>query len=1050
MMKCTLRKSGLAAVIIAALLVIAMTGTASAADTVSVDVTGTYGQTEARSMLSLVNDFRTGRITDGGQSTVWAYDSQGNIDTASYANLSELQYDYELEKVAKKRAMELILQFDHQRPDGQSCYSIFPNGYSAMGENIAAGYGDRTNTAQKAFKSWSETDYLYSGQGHRRNMLGRGYNRIGIAHVVVNYSGNLTEGDRDYPYTTQIHYWVQEFGYRNDTYGLAQTEADDSETTLPIDVLSSKIEHVGIETDADSFEMVYGDTQAFSGASSVIRLGETWPKEFKLSWPDGAVSKGPYYVTVGGGYTIDITDSSIASVSGKNITAKKAGTTAVTVTSDLDNSVSKSVSLTVKPVSIDDATATVSGSFTYDGTAKRPDVTVTKKGKTLTVNTDYTVAYEKNTEAGTAAANITGKGNYAGSCKANFEISPQQLAADMFTVDDSGLVYNGKAQSPEVTGRYGNNDLARGTDYTVTCDEAVNAGTYSLNITGQGNFAGSVSPAFVIHKAEYPPAVPDDAYTVPYLTKTLDNKILAAAEGWAFDSNDIGKSLNIGVNSFDAKYTGNGAGNYIHETKTIKITRKECLHPDSSVEIKNKVAPDCENDGYTGDRYCNDCKTVIENGNVDPAAGHAWGTVSYSWADDGSACTAARNCTRNGCNATDSEDGTITSDVTQQPTCDAKGKTTYTATFTKEGMATGTKEIEDVNPLGHAWGPASYSWADDNSTCTATRNCGREGCTGKDTETVNSTSEITTPPTDEAPGERTYTAVFQKDAFETQTKKESVSSADVIAADAAKKAADSAKTVADAAKQKADESKAAAEEAAKTPGQAAIDAAKKAQFDASAAKLAADAYKEAADAYAAAAEKAYGTDAQETKDAKQAASDAAAAAAAAAAAVTDAKNAASTAEKAKEDKEKADKAASDREAAGRAAAEREAADREAEAEARAQKVSTVTVNVATVNAKAVDNAVKKAGGSEKYVTKIILGGKVKKISSSAFSKYKKAGTLTVKTKKLKKASVKNSLKGSKITKVQVKIGSKKVNKQYVKKYKTIFTKKNAGRKARVS
>lgn len=52
--------------------------------------------------------------------------------------------------------------------------------------------------------------------------------------------------------------------------------------------------------------------------------------------------------------------------------------------------------------------------------------------------------------------------------------------------------------------------------------------------------------------------------------------------------------------------------------------------------------------------------------------------------------------------------------------------------------------------------------------------------------------------------------------------------------------------------------------------------------------------------------------------------------------------------------------------------------------------------------------------------------------------------------KLKKSSVKRSLKGSQISKVKVQVGKKKTNKKYVKKYKMIFTKKNAGRKVKVS
>lgn len=61
----------------------------------------------------------------------------------------------------------------------------------------------------------------------------------------------------------------------------------------------------------------------------------------------------------------------------------------------------------------------------------------------------------------------------------------------------------------------------------------------------------------------------------------------------------------------------------------------------------------------------------------------------------------------------------------------------------------------------------------------------------------------------------------------------------------------------------------------------------------------------------------------------------------------------------------------------------------------------------------------------------------------------KVKTLTVKTKGLTKASVKYSLKGSKIKTVKVKVGKKKTNKKYVKKYKKYFTKKNCGKKVRV-
>lgn len=62
-------------------------------------------------------------------------------------------------------------------------------------------------------------------------------------------------------------------------------------------------------------------------------------------------------------------------------------------------------------------------SYTYDGTAKTPAVTVTLDGKTLVLNTDYTVSYSNNIKVGTAAVTVTGKGKYTGSKTINFTIT---------------------------------------------------------------------------------------------------------------------------------------------------------------------------------------------------------------------------------------------------------------------------------------------------------------------------------------------------------------------------------------------------------------------------------------------------------------------------------------------------------------------------------------------------------------------------------------------------------------------------------------------------
>lgn len=82
------------------------------------------------------------------------------------------------------------------------------------------------------------------------------------------------------------------------------------------------------------------------------------------------------------------------------------------------------------------------------------------------------------------------------------------------------------------------------------------------------------------------------------------------------------------------------------------------------------------------------------------------------------------------------------------------------------------------------------------------------------------------------------------------------------------------------------------------------------------------------------------------------------------------------------------------------------------------------------------------------VRTVTIGKNVRTIKKYAF-KGSKATKLIVKSKNLTGKSVAGSLKGSKIKTVQVKVGKKSLNKRYVKKYKKIFTKKNAGRKVTV-
>ena len=79
---------------------------------------------------------------------------------------------------------------------------------------------------------------------------------------------------------------------------------------------------------------------------------------------------------------------------------------------------------------------------------------------------------------------------------------------------------------------------------------------------------------------------------------------------------------------------------------------------------------------------------------------------------------------------------------------------------------------------------------------------------------------------------------------------------------------------------------------------------------------------------------------------------------------------------------------------------------------------------------------------------VTIGANVKALRKNAFSKSR-AVRVILKTRKLTRSNVRNCLKGSTVKTIQVKLGTKKLNGTYIKKYKAWFTKAHAGRKAAV-
>lgn len=109
--------------------------------------------------------------------------------------LPALTYNDTLTKAASARATELIELFEHSRPDGRDCNTVFGEyGISTLGygENIALTYPSSTSQPPEYV-----VDLWMNSEGHRANILNSNFTNIGVG--VVYYGGS--------------YYWVQTFSY---------------------------------------------------------------------------------------------------------------------------------------------------------------------------------------------------------------------------------------------------------------------------------------------------------------------------------------------------------------------------------------------------------------------------------------------------------------------------------------------------------------------------------------------------------------------------------------------------------------------------------------------------------------------------------------------------------------------------------------------------------------------------------------------------------------------------------------------------------------------
>ncbi|MCD8151110.1 MAG: leucine-rich repeat protein [Clostridiales bacterium] len=475
-------------------------------DTVS--ISGTYDYEEAYEVLEIVNEERAAE------------------------GLSELTMDAELLEAAMQRAAELNVYYSHTRPSGLDCFTVSSK---AFGENIAAGYSSATNVM---------TGWMNSS-GHKANILGSSYQSIGIGCFTQNgvkywvqLFGTGEAAAVSQPDNTSVttSVMLQPSLYESSFYLYASPAyiSIGSERSISVRLTNPGWTSGYAVLDSDSFSYTSSDSSVLtvneSGVFTAVSAGEATitattasgmlsaSKTITVLNLSAPVLTGAEYVngsvkvtwetvesatkyriayTCNGGLPInykyaDAADADIQSCTIPYYYLTEGETYEVYVEAGMDgyySDASNTLSVYILK-DISDCTVTLSdSSYTYDGSAKKPTVTVQDGSTTLTSGTDYTVTYSNNTNAGTATVTVTGKGNYTGSVSTTFTIAKASQTVTASAAASS--IYAGKTTT--VTGKgtgtitYSSSDTSIAMVSSTGTVTGKNPGTVKITVKAAGN-----------------------------------------------------------------------------------------------------------------------------------------------------------------------------------------------------------------------------------------------------------------------------------------------------------------------------------------------------------------------------------------------------------------------------------------------------------------------------------------------------------------------------------------------------------------------------------
>ena len=247
-----------------------------------------------------------------------------------------------------------------------------------------------------------------------------------------------------------------------------------------------------------------------------------------------------------------------------------------------------SVTVVIDPLNITNAEVKLGESLTYNGTEQTQTIASVKVGDVEV--TGYTVKNNTGRAAGDYTLTITaGNSNFTGSVEKKFTIGQLNIGNAVITLGES-LTYTGLPQTQTIASvKVG--ELAVDT-YDVADAQQINAGKYTLTVTGTGNFTGTAEKEFTIApKTILDGDVQVDGQVLTYTGKAQTPQVTVT--GLVRDK-DYTVAYENNVNAGTGKLTVTGQGNYdgkVEKTFAIGKASLTVTAEDKSV-VYGKDAPE--------------------------------------------------------------------------------------------------------------------------------------------------------------------------------------------------------------------------------------------------------------------------------------------------------------------------------------------------------------------------------------------------------------------------------------------------------------------------